>query len=294
MPVARRLRARHSSESDDPTRATSDEWLGTSDDYSSFSEQEDEELPSSSAQNQDEELPSDTLAALHLLRAQFPRLQNDLRLRNMIRLFKLSTSNDDYAAVLNEDYVEQVRRAKEAAKAKDSKGHIEVFDWFLQRLLPECVDVSINYGDLVRRQCPMCIRLLSRGGDAVKEDHVTLLINHGLLMQPSVYRSLRLVYRYHVVSVYIVQVRQLADTGSFWFAIPSVGPVLKSILKGRQELTGMLARRRYREMLQTDIEKKKLRYSVLGARFHMRDMMGSGVLLATPTTVGPLMRLARP
>lgn len=53
-----------------------------------------------------------------------------------------------------------------------------------------------------------------------------------------------------------------------------------------------LQRRQYTEIPERDLEKRKLQRSLLGVRFHVRDMLGSGALLRLQTTVGPVLRLA--
>lgn len=60
-----------------------------------------------------------------------------------------------------------------------------------------------------------------------------------------------------------------------------------------QELLGMLTRRRHPEMFMKELEKKKLQSSPLGVRWHVRDLLGSGTLLQTQTTVGPLLRVVK-
>ena len=60
-----------------------------------------------------------------------------------------------------------------------------------------------------------------------------------------------------------------------------------------QELLGMLTRRRHPEMFMKELEKKKLHSSPLGVRWHVRDLLGSGTLLQTQTTVGPLLRVVK-
>ena len=62
---------------------------------------------------------------------------------------------------------------------------------------------------------------------------------------------------------------------------------------GRAEVLSLLQRRRHPELLESELEKKKLQRSVLGVRWHVADMVGSGALLRIPTTVGPLLRVAK-
>lgn len=55
----------------------------------------------------------------------------------------------------------------------------------------------------------------------------------------------------------------------------------------------LLQRRRHPEVLEAELHKRKLQRSVLGVRWHVADMVGGGMLLRIPTTVGPLLRVAK-
>ncbi|KAG5377653.1 hypothetical protein IGI04_025495 [Brassica rapa subsp. trilocularis] len=109
--------------------------------------------------------------------------------------------------------------------------------------------------------------LLSLGG-RLKDAHITLLINAGLLT------------------------RQLIDPDMYWFAIPSIGKLWKALLQGRKELLSLLKRKRHKEMFLAELEKKRLRYSPLDMRFHIRDLIGSGHLKTFLTTSGLVVRVS--
>eukprot|EP00899_Mesostigma_viride_P006834 jgi/Mesvir1/16151/Mv08422-RA.1 len=237
-------------------------------------------------------VPSDIMACLTLLRQQFPPLSSvsvpplilctqvysvlgdrttadrdmeELRHQGRLRRFKLSSGKSDYAVVFTDDYVQQVLREKARAVAKGTSALQQdaaaVFDWFISCVLPQCTDVSISEDELARL-------LTHAQGDApVSRDGVLMLLRHGLL------------------------VRQLAGTGLYWFGIPNIGQVLKSIIQGRHEVIGLVSKRRRKEILQAELEKKPLHQSVLGMRFHLRDLLGSCTLDKKATTVGNLLRL---
>ncbi len=177
----------------------------------------------------------------------------------VVRTFKLSTGQDDYAIMFTADYLSQIEAAKKRLDLKESLlPELEVFDWFVAQVIPSCLDVGISHSHL--------LSLLSQGG-SVKDSHVSLLMNAGLL------------------------VRQLVDETAYWFSIPNVGFLLKSISSGRKELLSFLSRRRYKEMLQAPLERHALRYSQLGLRFHLRDLLGLGQLHVVPSPSGPLIRV---
>eukprot|EP00245_Coleochaete_scutata_P004603 TRINITY_DN17349_c0_g1_i2.p1 TRINITY_DN17349_c0_g1~~TRINITY_DN17349_c0_g1_i2.p1 ORF type:complete len:294 (-),score=47.37 TRINITY_DN17349_c0_g1_i2:119-1000(-) len=235
-----------------------------------------------------EDLPCDTLVALNVIIAEFPKFSKvesrpfvlrtqlynsindrtivdreleDLRCKKVVRVFKLATAKDDYAVMLSHDYLHQVDGQRRYMEAKHGAEFLPALDWFLSHVLPNCCDVDITHRKLVE--------LLSSSGEMVKEKHVSFLINAGLLM------------------------RKMVDGSAFWFSIPDAGSLLKSLVRGREEIVGLLKKRKYREMLQSELEKRKLRFTELGMRFHLRDMLGSTTLLSIPTNVGPLIRLPK-
>ncbi|KAG6553113.1 hypothetical protein Mapa_005451 [Marchantia paleacea] len=231
-------------------------------------------------------LPTDTLVAIKMMCAQFPKIsQNavrpfvlrsqlyssvsdrttadreleELKQQQVVRIFKLHSGKDDFAIMLIEDYIKQIEGAKQRIESKRPEEDIAVFDWFQSRVINAHTGASIRHSHLVQ--------LLSQAGD-VLDKQITLLINSGLL------------------------VRQSSDETTYWFGIPSIGLLLKSLTQGRKELTSFLARRRYKEMIQAVLEKKRLRTSQFDMRFHIRDLLGSGHIYSISTPVGPLIRLS--
>lgn len=57
---------------------------------------------------------------------------------------------------------------------------------------------------------------------------------------------------------------------------------------------GGVQRTKYKEALQSTLEKRRLRSSPLGVAFHLKDMVGADLVHATSTTSGPLIRLPDP
>ncbi|XP_034228274.1 serine/threonine-protein kinase 19 isoform X1 [Prunus dulcis] len=240
---------------------------------------------------------SDTLVALRIMRAQFPqsdkvsvqpfilrsqlyssvedRTQVDRDLENLrrekiLRIFKLNTGQDDHAIMFFDDYLCQVaymvfsmflmeRVVKRLEEKKDSD-ILEVFKWFKSHVLDNKLEPSIEHQELCT--------LLALGGK-VKDEHISLLINSGLLT------------------------RQLIDSNIYWFAIPNIGSVLKGLSQGRKEVLSLLNRRRYKEMMLAPLEKKLLRYSPLDMRFHLRDLIGSGNLKTAKTPTGLVVRVSK-
>ncbi|XP_077228826.1 serine/Threonine-kinase [Tasmannia lanceolata] len=229
---------------------------------------------------------SDTLIALQIMRAQFPNTEkvavkpfvlrsqlyssvNDrtqvdrelesLRVEKVVRIFKLNTGQDDHAIMFMDDYLKQIEVVVKRMEAKN-RDDIAVFDWFKTYVIVSKLDTGIGHQELCS--------LLSFGGK-VKDEHISLLINAGLLT------------------------RQLIDSNTYWFAIPYIGSILKGLSQGRKELLSFLNRRKYKEMLMAPLEKKRLRHSSLDMRFHLRDLIGSGHLKTLRTPTGLFVRVSK-
>ncbi|CAL5228660.1 g11830 [Coccomyxa viridis] len=241
-------------------------------------------------------IPCDTLAAILLLKSQFPSLAskntvpfalrsqlytivNDrtivdreldtLRLQNTLRVVKLTSMQDEYAYLLTEDYVALISRI---ITEQEEKGTLpEVLSGlatFGDILLPDKTGIDISHDDLLRH-------LQNASGDGkevnrkVVEAQLSLLLNVGLLT------------------------RHTASRDRYLFAMPNAGPLVRAIVAGRKEVMGILSRRRHPEMFVKELEKKKLRDSRMGMQFHIRDLLGSGQLLKSTTTSGPLLRIVK-
>lgn len=55
----------------------------------------------------------------------------------------------------------------------------------------------------------------------------------------------------------------------------------------------LLNRRKYKEMMMSSLETKRLRYSPLDMRFHIRDLIGSGQLKTIQSPSGLIVRVAK-
>jgi len=85
--------------------------------------------------------------------------------------------------------------------------------------------------------------------------------------------------------------RDTINICNYIFTMPVGSTVLKSIVRGRKEVLAIITKRRFKEMSEKELLKKKvMRSSVLGMKFHLRDMVGSGMLVKMDTTVGAMYR----
>ncbi|MFS7902520.1 putative non-specific serine/threonine protein kinase [Helianthus anomalus] len=255
------------------------------------SRSEDNSPPESHESNQSHSLEdnlifSDTMVALQMMRAQFPRIDKvsvepfilqsqlyssvkdrtqvdreleSLRREKVLRVFKLNTGQDDHALMFMEDYLKQMKRAVKSMETK-KQGVFAVFEWFEVHVIHSKPEPCIGHQEI--------LSLLSLGGK-VKDEDISLLINAGLLT------------------------RQLIDSEMYWFAIPNIGSVLKGLTQGRKELLSLLNRKKYKEMMLAILEKKSLRLSPLDIRFHLRDLLGSGHLKTIQTPSGLVIRVVK-
>ncbi|XP_023743383.1 uncharacterized protein LOC111891562 isoform X2 [Lactuca sativa] len=229
---------------------------------------------------------SDTMVALRMMRGQFPHIDKvtvepfilrsqlyssvkdrtqvdreleSLKREKVLRIFKLNTGQDDHAVMFMEDYLNQMKRAVKSMEAK-KQSVLPVFEWFEVHVIHSKPEPCIGHQELCS--------LLSIGGK-VKDEDISLLINAGLLT------------------------RQLIDPDMYWFAIPNIGSLLKALTQGRKEVMSLLNRKKYKEMMLSLVEKKRLRFSPLDIRFHLRDLLGSGHLKTLHTPGGIVIRVVK-
>lgn len=195
-----------------------------------------------------------------------------LRLSHTIRIFKLPGTIDDYACTLKQDYLAcldklvhtsalpgPVKPVHTPVKAELT----QVVQWFKDGVVPHCREVQVSQPDLLGLMASQT----RKQGFEVTHDHLQLLLSTGLIMRHS--------------------------SGSFLFGIPGAGAVIKAVTAARKELIGMLRRRRYSEIPLRELEQKKLQASGLGVQFHIRDMVGRGLIKVLDTPAGKLVRLVK-
>jgi len=100
-----------------------------------------------------------------------------LRREKVVRVFKLNTGQDDHAIIFLDDYLNQVDRIVKRMEEK-KQSDLEIFKLFKMHVLDSKLEPSIGHHEL--------LSLLSLGGK-VKDAHITLLINAGLLVSKELY-----------------------------------------------------------------------------------------------------------
>lgn len=84
---------------------------------------------------------------------------------------------------------------------------------------------------------------------------------------------------------------QREGLGRFSAMIPFSGPFQKQLREGRKDLTNVLSKRKFQEILEAELRKKKLKGTSLGVDFHVLDLCGAGVVEKKETPAGPVLRL---
>ena len=75
------------------------------------------------------------------------------------------------------------------------------------------------------------------------------------------------------------------------FTLPRAGKYLTQLSKGRTELLTRLKRKPNKELLESELEKSKLKSSRLGTAFHIYDLVGRQDVKSITTSSGKLIRV---
>ena len=79
----------------------------------------------------------------------------------------------------------------------------------------------------------------------------------------------------------------------FGFKMPNSGEAVRSIVSGRNELVSKIKRRKNEEILLSKINTIKLVRTSLPMEWHVKDIIGSGLVHVVQTTVGPALRVLK-
>ncbi|KAK6937761.1 Serine-threonine protein kinase 19, partial [Dillenia turbinata] len=258
-------------------------------------------------------------------------------------LLKLNTGQDDHAII----FIDLVMKRMEAKKL----GHLAVFEWFKTHVIVMRLEPSIDHQELTLwlnkwRKCAddanlsfdiflihfhriaeiVLLKLeivyqilgvskcsLLSFGEEVKDEHVSLLINSGLLDQVGCELGSDKdsevegnIYPNATPTPVFANLLIQTCTGlqsKYWFHTegpPSetcllliklcINEELRGFDKGRKELLSLLSYRKYKEMMMVLLEKKRLWLSPLDMRFHLRDLISSGRLKIVHTPTGLVVR----
>ncbi|KAK9763092.1 Serine/threonine-protein kinase 19 [Basidiobolus ranarum] len=170
-----------------------------------------------------------------------------------LRKLKIGDFQDEYGLMLMEDYIKEIEVVKEQLTA--SLKSIEFLDKFQNMIFTvKCMDVTITRAGL------------SNYMEASEED-ITKLISMGFLT--------------------------IANAHTFHFCVRNAGSFISNFVKGRREIMRTLKRRKYKELLEKQLEARKILGSDFSVKFHLLDLIGSGRCESIPTTSGELIKLTK-
>jgi hypothetical protein len=79
--------------------------------------------------------------------------------------------------------------------------------------------------------------------------------------------------------------------GGYALTLPGISKFNKMLIEGRKELCSILKSQKFKQLLEKVVLTKKIRSSELGLEFHIRDLIGSGVISRLPSPAGDVLRL---
>eukprot|EP00752_Nemacystus_decipiens_P006137 g5535.t1 len=86
--------------------------------------------------------------------------------------------------------------------------------------------------------------------------------------------------------------RDVGREEAYWFSMPQLGKVITAISRGRKDIVAALKRTRYKEMRRAAMEAKNPAKSTgLPLSFHVRDLLGLGMIQELDTPSGIFLRL---
>jgi hypothetical protein len=180
----------------------------------------------------------------------------------VIRQVKMITEADEYGVIFTRALEEDVEaRCVHLPPAQQSMR--PVIEEFLRHVLRACPEISITRARLQELLYPKLLPELRR------DTSLDLLVRFGLLV--------------------------MKDVDSFWFSVPNLGAFKGAMWRMRKELIKCIRAKRWREMLFEDLREKAaaFKFSHFGLEFHLRDLLGRGLVEKVDTTAGLLIRLRR-
>lgn len=218
-------------------------------------------------------VPSDTHAALLLLRSHFPVEKFENRLPAIVIKHQL------YSIIKNKTLVD-----KELNELR-LNGEVRCF-----HLGAESDDVCIVFKDDFKKHT-----LKIGHGNPVVEKFLNILLSKSSELSITKELLLRdyLSKEEDISKLMKVGLLTVRDVGSWWFAIPGAGEFMKSYIRGRKAILLMIKKSKYSEILQPELEVRKLpKVAKLGMTYHIHDIIGAELVKCIPTTSGQLLRLA--
>ncbi|CAH0513599.1 unnamed protein product [Peronospora belbahrii] len=195
-----------------------------------------------------------------------------LRKRGQLITFKISTGTDDVVILRTEDYVTQMEKyervfREQLCQHSEDKAilcKLNAMVAFRQALAPI---TSLSTAPL-----KVFISTISESGEYENDQEVQAVV--------------RQIQRLG----FLIPTTRLDDE-AFFFSVPGIGKLISAIKKTRTLILGTLKRVKYKEVLEQQLKKIKLKHSRFQLEFHLADMEGCGLIRRTKVTSGILVTL---
>ncbi len=234
-------------------------------------------------------LPSDTLAAIQVLKQEFPKYNNlavipvmlehhiysiitdrtagmkeldQLISDNILKKIYITTRDDDTAIIFVEDYKKLINDIIKKNRT-DQRRKINILKIYLNAI-DSIGNPSISLVELKKIYTDKDNQL----------NHIEILQclrEEGLLMKRCI----------------------IEGSESFWIAIPGIGKFCKQVVDGRKKIVSIIRRLPFREILELDLLQRKIKHVDMNIQFFIRDLIGSGKIISLQTTSGRLFRLPK-
>ncbi|GFQ69067.1 hypothetical protein TNCT_555562 [Trichonephila clavata] len=217
-------------------------------------------------------LPTDTVGALSYISSLFPTEKFNNRLPPIVmrhQIYAFVRCRTDVDKQLNELRKKGEIRLFKLGEKDDQIGVVYTKDY--KNYVDRCCRNSLKVDNFLRNVVEICPDI-SYSSSALKqeyginEDDIIELIQQGVLT--------------------------CRDVGCYWLSIPRVGEFMKTFLYGRRAILQYVRRTKYKEILQTELEQRKLpRKALLGILYHIYDIIGSDAVTCVETSTGVVLRL---
>jgi hypothetical protein len=227
--------------------------------------------------------------------AQVHRLQNKGKLVTLT----LPSGPDDTALLRAEDYIAEVKKYERVFREQ-----------LRQRPGDDTISSKLNALAAFGRALPHLTSLptaplkvlmskMSECRGSADEQHLRAMVGYvgelvALCFELREQKLRRCVWLYvrHIQRLGFLLPTTRLDDEAYSFSVPGVGKVVSAIKKTRTLILSTLKRTKYKEMLEQQLKKLKLKHSRFQLEFHLADMEGCGLIRRTKATSGVLVVLA--
>ena len=236
-------------------------------------------------------LPSDTLAAVQLLKREFPNFNNLTPIPVMLEhhIYSIITDRTMGMKELDQLISENILKKLYISTREDDTAIIFVEDY--KKLINDIIKKVITKSNQVQKVMTLKVYL--------NEFNHFANLSITLLELEEIYNMKRNNINHIQAAKYLKEegllVKRciLEGSVSFWIAIPGIGKFCKHLVEGRKKICCIIRKLPFREILETDLIQRNIRNVDMNIRFYIRDLIGSEKIVTLNTTSGRLFRLPR-